>query len=39
METRTRAKDHEPWKTKPMKRKMRRIRPASWKLVGGRRIS
>lgn len=34
METSTRAKDQEPWKTKPMKRKMRRMRPASWKLVG-----
>lgn len=32
METSTRAKDHLPWKMKPMKRKMSRIRPASWKL-------
>lgn len=35
-ETSTRAKDHWPWKTKPMKRKMRRTRPASWKLFGAK---
>lgn len=33
IETRTRANDQFPWKMKPMNRKMRRIRPASWKLV------
>lgn len=33
MQTRTRQKDHSPLKTKPMKRKMRRTRPASWKYI------
>jgi hypothetical protein len=32
IETTTRANDQLPWKMKPMNRKMRRIRPASWKL-------
>jgi hypothetical protein len=32
METMTRAKDHDPWKINPMKRKISRIRPANWKL-------
>lgn len=32
IETSTRAKDQLPWKMKPIKRKMSRIRPASWKL-------
>lgn len=31
-ETITRETDQVPWKMKPMKRKMRRMRPASWKL-------
>ena len=32
METMTLAKDHDPWKMNPIKRKMSRIRPANWKL-------
>jgi hypothetical protein len=32
METTTLAKDHFPWKMNPIKRKINRIRPASWKL-------
>jgi len=32
METTTRAKDHFPWKMNPIKRKINKIRPASWKL-------
>jgi hypothetical protein len=32
IETMTRAKDHFPWKMNPIKRKINRIRPASWKL-------
>ena len=32
IETRIRATDQLPWKMKPIKRKMSRIRPASWKL-------
>jgi hypothetical protein len=32
IETMTLAKDHEPWKMNPIKRKIKRIRPASWKL-------
>jgi hypothetical protein len=32
IETITRQTDQVPWKTKPMNRKMRRMRPASWKL-------
>lgn len=35
IETTTRANDHEPWKMNPMKRKIRRILPASWKLEEG----
>jgi hypothetical protein len=36
-ETTTRERDQVPWKMKPMKRKMRRIRPASWMLHASRR--
>lgn len=32
MEQRNRESDHSPWKTKPMNKKMRRMRPTSWKL-------
>lgn len=32
IETSTRENDQDPWKTNPIKRKMSRIRPASWKL-------
>jgi hypothetical protein len=33
IETTTLAKDHFPWKMNPINKKIKRIRPASWKLI------